>query len=328
MAKAKKSDKVSVSDLRSKYGRPDTEFRSSGVFVLDDLWGGGLPSGKMIEIHSDPGYGKTTLCLQIAKHQIGNGFPVAFMDVEQALDPALKKSVGVDKFETQLIEGVPAFLHVSPSYFSEVEETTLALIEEGYKLIIYDSLTMTVLDSRVQGSITDGQLGQHARLQGEFLNRFKVEVARAGASMILLNQMRANMDFFSKAPSKPAGGYALQFAADIRTSLLRKRWIEDKGERVGAELEITTIKNKITTPFRRSKVMLYFGHGVNNTATLADLMVERGIVTRSGAYYSVPNNETKIQGLNALMDWVRSNREFCMASLSDKIAVDDGNPQV
>ena len=61
MAKAKTSDArkpVSLSALREKYGRINTEYISTGNPVIDSLWNGGMPTGKIIEIHSQAGLGK------------------------------------------------------------------------------------------------------------------------------------------------------------------------------------------------------------------------------------------------------------------------------
>ena len=59
-----------LSALKQKYGRPDTEFLNTGIFLLNDIWGGGLPTGKIIEVHSAEGLGKTTIILQMCVYLI------------------------------------------------------------------------------------------------------------------------------------------------------------------------------------------------------------------------------------------------------------------
>lgn len=291
MAKRKETPpqdkKSSLSDLRAKYGRPDTVFHDTKISVINDLWGGGIPSGKIIEIHSDAGLGKTTLSIQIARGAyLENGLKVGFLDTEHALDVSLKRAMEIHlKYEFDDPE-TPSFCHLSPAYYGEIEEATYFLMQNGYNLIILDSLTNAVPDARTDGSITKSRPGIKSMMQSLYLEQFKPLLARAGITLILVNHMRFNIKLMGSTMLEPAGGKALQFDTDIRMGMSRKAWNKKGDEIVGTQLALQTIKNKLTQPFRVTLCNFVFGKGINEIASLFDLALDRGIIKQSGSYFS------------------------------------------
>lgn len=321
MAKEKKLK--SLEDLKKKFGRPETEYLDTGIPPINEIWsmnGEGMATGKIIEIHSESGLGKTTLICQICKYIIEKyGKKVGYQDIEHALDTPLKEGVGIAKYET---EGDPAmFLHLSPAYFTEVEDTTDYMISEGYDIIILDSLTNVIPNKREEGSITDVLPGSKSALQAVFLEVYKPKIARSGTTLIIVNQMRTKISFI-KTTVAPAGGYALQFDTDIRTALRRLKWITNReGDNIGIQLEAITIKNKMTFPFQAVKMNLMFGKGIDINATYANYLLERKLVVQKGAFFSIPavgDVEGKnVQGTEAFENWVRDNLDFVMKLLGE-----------
>ena len=68
---------------------------STGSLGLDLALGvGGVPRGRIIEIYGPESSGKTTLALHILAEAQKKGGEVAFIDVEHALDPQLRRGAG------------------------------------------------------------------------------------------------------------------------------------------------------------------------------------------------------------------------------------------
>jgi len=69
----------------------------SGILSLDKAMGvGGYPKGRIIEIFGEESSGKTTIALHaVAQTQKNKGY-VAYIDVEQALDPQYADDIGVN----------------------------------------------------------------------------------------------------------------------------------------------------------------------------------------------------------------------------------------
>jgi len=315
MAKKEEKKIATLKDLRSKFGRPDTVFIDTKIPQINDLWGGGLPTGKVIEVHSESGLGKTTFALQISKALIEQGHKVAYLDVEHALDDDLKRKMGVLEYENDDQEA-PTFNFLSPSTFSEVEDTMEYILSKGYKFVVFDSLTSAIPDKRAAGSITDILPGSKAALQAIFLEQYKARLARLGVTLYIINQMRTNINFI-RSTVEPAGGKGIQYYTDIRTAMRRKDWIEENKQRVGIELVLLTIKNKLTQPFRKVNLKLYFGKGIDIANSYLDLMLERGIISQSGAFFTVPKQEKALQGRVGVLDWMKKNEKLVKELVKD-----------
>ena len=99
---AKKDSLKTVQDLLQVYGdSKPVEFVSSGIDVLDSLWGGGVPLGYMAILGGVPGTGKSTLAAQVCRSFCRQGHKVAYLDSERALNSLQKDSFGLSGFESE-----------------------------------------------------------------------------------------------------------------------------------------------------------------------------------------------------------------------------------
>lgn len=301
-----------LSELRDLYKRPETAFYDTGIFFINDIWGGGIPTGKFIEVHSAEGLGKTTIVLQICRYLIvKHGLRIGYMDVEGALDISLRDSIGVSEFQDG---DDPHFVYVCPYTYDEVSKTLNAFSESSIDIVVYDSIANTSLDFDPEDKDfrISKKLGQHAYYQGELLKLFKGRFARAGKTLIIINQMRSNikMNPMSKGPDLvPAGGKVLDHNFDIRTAIDRIEWIyqgENDWTKIGAKLRVTTIKNKVAYPYRQVVLELMFGKGINKITTLFEVLKNKEIMTQKGAYFYFPNSEKSFQGRDNAIDHIRA----------------------
>lgn len=74
-------------------GEADRERIPTGLRVLDDAIGGGLPTGGLTVLGATSSTGKTTLALQIADTVSASGRPVLFVTVEQGRHELVAKSI-------------------------------------------------------------------------------------------------------------------------------------------------------------------------------------------------------------------------------------------
>lgn len=85
----KKTLSEAMSSLKKKYGESilqtekdsvkKIETTSTGSFSLDNLLGGGIPVGRLIEIYGEPSQGKSTISLFIAAQFQKVGKTVAYI---------------------------------------------------------------------------------------------------------------------------------------------------------------------------------------------------------------------------------------------------------
>ena len=304
-------EKSLIDEIKANYGVKPTVFLDTGLIQLNEIWGGGLPLGKIIELYSLEGVGKTTICLQIAVKLCSDGYKVGYIDAEAALEESFKESVGVTPYEEAGL-----FVHTTATLVRDVERLTYQLLDYGCKLLIIDSLTAVhnyepqkQNKSDVYGSVFDGQsVGSKSRVQAMYLETVKAQLKKREATLILINQMRTNISFHGRVSIEPAGGTAQRFYADIRTGISRKGWIVDEEKRnIGVNLELMCIKNKVCAPFRVVLGNLYFGRGISVLESIIDTLIEKGVIRQSGAYFKYGDQTFK--GKAALKEFVRDNKE-------------------
>ena len=88
------------------------------------------------------------------------------------------------------------------------------------------------------------------------------------------------------SPETTTGGRALKFFSSFRLDIRKFDWIKDGEEKIGAATRIKVVKNKVASPHTEAEVRLYYGHGVSREWDLLVIGQEKGLVARSGYWFS------------------------------------------
>jgi len=113
------------------------------------------------------------------------------------------------------------------------------------------------------------------------------------------------------------GTEALKFYASLRLDIRRIGPVKDKEEVIGSQVKVKVVKNKIARPFQVAVFDIMYAAGISQTSLLVDIGSERGIIEKSGAYYSY-NGQRIGQGRENAKLYLADNPAI-MAEIEEKV---------
>lgn len=293
--KALKDDLLSIA---SEPSESDIRFRiPTGWTLLDASLGGGLPTGRIIEIGGEESAGKSTLAFQaIAQVQKMGGIGM-LLDSEHTFDRDLGENLGVDCDKLFMINPDIALEDV----FGVLKKLVQAMREsEGADkpiLCVWDTLTLTPTRGELKNDGDRGSMiGQYrAQVIRQGFRVLTSEISGSNVCLLILNHIFEKMNPMN--PAHPivdtSGGRGVKYSASARILLKRIGWIkapgaddEEKAPPVGASIRAQFIKNKLGKPRREVFSRLYFGVGFDDRWAVFDYAEKNKIIGKSGAWCS------------------------------------------
>jgi recombination protein RecA len=280
----------------------DIEAISTGSLGLDIALGiGGLPKGRIIEIYGPESSGKTTLALHVVASAQKSEGVCAFVDAEHALDPVYAKNLGVD---------VDKLLVSQPDGGEQALEIADTLIRSGaVDVLVVDSVAALVPKAELEGDMGDTHVGLQARLMSQALRKLTASIAKSNCMLIFINQIRMKIGVMFGSPETTTGGNALKFYSSVRLDIRRIGAIKDKDQIVGNQTRVKVVKNKVAPPFKITEFDILYGEGISKEGEIIDIGVSRGVVEKSGSWYSFNGNRIG-QGRENAKKYLIENKEI------------------
>jgi recombination protein RecA len=258
---------------------------------------GGLPVGKLIELLGMESSGKSTMTLHaIANFQKLPGKCV-LVDYEQAFDRTYATALGVDMEKLIIIQ---------PECMEDGYNMTEELIKTGnVRLVVHDSHTAAMPKKVVEGEVGDATIGLQARLNSQGLGKIKPHLKANRCTLIGISQIRQNIGGYGD-PNQSTGGLAWKFYSDMRMKVNKSVDKENESNKTTVEV----IKNKCAAPFGKAEFVIDWGKGVSRMMEIISLAQDLKLITRAGAWYTLPNLEKTIQGEQGVYQFLIDNPEY------------------
>lgn len=308
-----KALEVAISQIEKQFGKgaimrlgdkgvAEISVIPSGSIGLNVAMGvGGYPRGRVIEIFGPESSGKTTLALKAISEAQKQGGAAAFIDAEHAIDMGYAEKLGVN---------IKELLISQPDTGEQALEVTETLVRSGaLDIIVIDSVAALVPKAEIEGDMGDSQMGLQARLMSQALRKLTGAISKSQTTVVFINQIRMKIGVMFGNPETTTGGNALKFYSSVRLDIRKIENIKDAQESVGSRVRVKVVKNKVAPPFKQAEFDIYFNEGISRTGELVDLGVEKGIIEKSGAWYSYAGNRIG-QGRENSREYLKANPEI------------------
>ena len=257
----KKSGKGSIF-LTGKETRMDIPRWSTNIEALDNIIGGGMPKGRIIEVFGPESSGKTSLVYWLMSlHKLG-----VYIPIEGTYDEDRAISIGVKPKQMIVYRA---------NYGEEALNAVLKFAKAGVPIICIDSVPACQpkedIDKIEKDVQNEARIGGIARLFSKALPTIVHVCEETGTTLILVNQVRDKMQamLFGEKEDTP-GGRAIKFYSSVRIKVARRAWIEipnknpaisSDNEKVGIIMKAKVVKSKVCNPYGEAELPFFFERG-------------------------------------------------------------------
>ncbi len=270
-----------VMRLGEKQASMSVESISTGSLALDVALGvGGIPRGRITEIYGPESAGKSTLAQHVIAEAQRAGGTAAYIDVEHAMDPMYARDLGI-RIEDLLVS--------QPDTGEQALEICEALVRSNaVDAIVIDSVAALVPRAEIEGEMGDSHMGLQARLMSQAMRKLVPTISQTSTAVIFINQLREKVGVVFGNPEVTPGGRALKFYSSVRIEIRRMESVKKGTDVIGNRVKAKVVKNKVAPPFKQAEFEIMFEppRGISRTGDIIDLGVERGFITKSGAFFS------------------------------------------
>jgi recombination protein RecA len=306
--------------------RQDILYFSTGNTLLDLVVGGapnvfGYPAGKFINIVGDRSAGKTFLANELiadAYYRFDKKkFRWVYDDCEAGYSFDTKKLYAFDILQDTYNSTTVEEAFVNISNFAE----SLKADQFGiYVLDSLDGLTSEEQDEQAQDRIKAMNAGKNydkgsygmgkpKYLSREFFPQLCSMIQDKNILVVIISQVRENIQPFSFEKYTRSGGRAMDFYAHTVLWLATLKKINKKGKPVGVVVKAKTTKSKTSRPFRDCQFSIIFDYGVDTIGSsldyLYELRTDKGELTPAAKSIPWGKGEAKRQSLMSVKKFLK-----------------------
>jgi len=276
---------------------------------IDIALGGGVPEGSLFILTGPEKAGKTVTALTFCANSQKLKRKIYYGNVEGRLrgrDMAGIKELDRDPKIFKLIESRAGNILSAEKYLSIFDELVATVPES---VCVIDSFSALASENELTSDLSDHQVMTVQKVLAKFCRRIAPALPINRVTVVGITHLMANVSTFGRGKARvEKSGTALKYQTDVKLHASHTTPILQGDSQVGQTVHWQVVTSAIGPPGQKVSSHIKYGRGIWKEMELADLMVDFGIVKKSGTWLMLPN-EKKIQGKVNLAKHLEDNPE-------------------
>lgn len=297
----------------------------------NSLYCGGL-SG-IVELFGTPSSGKTSLAIEtMAKAQKENpNFIGMWLETEHSIFPEILQQHGIDLDRTVFVNQEDV-----DNAENALDIVHAAIVQGIPDMIVVNSVAGFLPKMEEDSDLDKQNIAATARLMSKLFRKITGPLGKQKMTIVFINQVRDNVGQMFGDPTTTTGGRALAFYANqrIKMNSVKVQNSDPIDPEEGVKISCIVHKNRYAgmhNPNTKCNYYARFNTGIDSIAPIPNLLEEKGIFQKSGAWWYYPSKdnvqsiagvECKFNSQNALIETLRTNSVF-LEEVTKMITVDE-----
>ena len=274
---------------------------------IDIALGGGVPEGSLFIMTGPEKVGKTVTALTFCANAQEHERPIYYANIEGRLrkrDLEGIEGLDLDPKIMQIISSTEGNILSAEKYLSIVDN--IVHTKPG-SIAVIDSFSALSSESELTGNLEDVQVMSVQKVLAKFCRRISNALPINRVTVVGVTHLMANIQKFGRGKSKiEKSGSALKYQVDVKLHATHSQPIMRGDSQIGQTVNWQVVTSAIGAPGQKVASHIKYGRGIWKEMELADLMVDFGLVVKSGSWLKLPNCE-KSQGKVNLAAYLEEN---------------------
>ena len=274
---------------------------------LDIALGGGVPEGSLFIMTGPEKVGKTLTALTFCANAQQDNRKIYYGNVEGRLrkrDIEGIKELDSDAEKIKIIGSTQGNILSAEKYLGIFDQI---IHTQPNTICVIDSFSALASDAELTGDLTDQQVMSVQKVLAKFCRRMAPALPINKVTVVGITHLMANVSTFGRGKAKvEKSGTALKYQVDVKLHASHTKPIMQGETQIGQTVHWQVVTSSIGPPGQKVESHIKYGRGIWKEMELADLLVDFGIVKKSGTWLTLPNEE-KMQGKNNLATYLENN---------------------
>jgi|TARA_R110000824_G_scaffold10866_1_gene47558 recombination protein RecA len=274
---------------------------------IDIALGGGVPEGSLFIMTGPEKVGKTVTALTFCANAQDVSRKVYYGNIEGRLrkrDLEGINGLSMDPKDLEIIGSTQGNILSAEKYLGIFDNL---IHTQPDCICVVDSFSALSSESELTGDLTDQQVMSVQKVLAKFCRRISNVLPINKVTVVGITHLMANMSTFGRGKTKvEKSGSALKYQVDVKLHATHSQSIMQGDTQIGQTVHWQVVTSAIGAPGQKVSSHIKYGRGIWKEMELADLLVDFGLVEKSGTWFKLPNDE-KVQGKNNLAKHLEDN---------------------